>query len=50
LNLNPEARKAAERDSEIAEMRQKMDAMFGTITELTSLLKGKQSNSQQRKD
>lgn len=50
LNLNPEARKAAERDSEIADMRKKMDAMYGTITELTSLLKGKQSNSQPRKE
>lgn len=50
LDLNPEARKAAERDSEIAEMRQKMDAMYGTITELTSLLKSKQSNSQTRKE
>lgn len=50
LDLNPEARKAAERDSEMAEMRKKMDAMYGTITELTQMLKSKQSNAQSRKE
>lgn len=50
LDLNPEARKAAERDSEMADMRKKMDAMYGTITELTNMLKSKQTNSQSRKE
>ena len=50
LDLNPDAKKAAERDLEMAEMRKKMDAMYGTITELTSLLKSKQSASQPRKE
>lgn len=50
ISLNPDAKKAAERDLEMAEMRKKMDAMYGTITELTSLLKSKQSASQPRKE
>lgn len=50
LDLNPEARKAAERDTEIADMRKKMDAMYGTITELTNMLKNKQTNAQIRKE
>lgn len=50
LDLNPEARKAAERDTEIADMRKKMDAMYGTITELTNMLKNKQTNAQNRKE
>ena len=43
LSLNPELQKAAERDNEIAEMRKKMDMMFGRIGELTTLLKGGQA-------